>query len=90
MAALTLGEMQSRILAKAAEDKEFRANLIENPRAVISEELGVLIPESFDFQIHENTATTGHLVLPPSESLTESELEMVVGGGGSGAHWSPD
>ena len=90
MAVMTLGEMQSRILAKAAQDKEFRADLIENPRGVISEELGVRIPETFDFQIHENTATTGHLVLPPSESLTEEELEMVVGGGGSGTDWSPD
>ena len=90
MAAMTLGDMQSRILARATQDEEFRANLIENPRAVISEELGVQIPETFDFQIHENTATTGHLVLPPSDSLTEAELEMVVGGGGSGTDWSPD
>lgn len=90
MAVMTLGEMQGRIMAKAAEDEEFRASLIEDPRAVISEELGVLIPEGFDIRIHENTATTGHLVLPPSESLTDAELQMVVGGGGSGTDWSPD
>ena len=90
MAGLTLGEMQARILAKAAEDDDFRANLIDNPKAVIAEELGVYIPEGFDIQVHENTATTGHLILPPSERLTESELELAVGAGGSGTDWSPD
>ena len=90
MAGLTLGEMQARILAKAAEDEDFRANLIDNPKAVIAEELGVYIPEGFDIQVHENTATTGHLILTPSERLTESELELAVGAGGSGTDWSPD
>ena len=81
MAGLTLGEMQARILAKAGEDEDFRAKLIDNPKAVISEELGLYIPEGFDIQVHENTATTGHLILQPSERLTESELELAVGAG---------
>ena len=90
MAGLTLGEMQARILAKAGGDEGFRAKLIDNPKAVISEELGLYIPEGFDIQVHENTATTGHLILQPSEHLTESELELAVGAGGSGTDWSPD
>ena len=34
--------------------------------------------EWFDIQVHQNIATTRHLVLPPSQLLAESELEMVA------------
>ena len=30
---------------------------------------------------HEDSATTAHLVLPPSPKLTEAEMEMVSGAG---------
>ena len=90
MTDMSFDEMQATILAKAEKDETFRANLIGNPKAVISEELGVYIPEGFDIQVHENTATTGHLILPQSERLTEEELELAVGMGGSGTNWSPD
>ena len=84
------GEVETRILAKAAEDEGFRSQLIDDPKAAISEVFGVSLPEWFDIQVHQNTATTRHLILPPSELLTESELEMVAGGEGwSGAPPDP-
>ena len=75
-------EMETHILAKAAEDEGFRAQLIDDPKAAISEVFGINLPEWFDIQVHPNTATTRHLILPPSELLAESELEMVAGGEG--------
>ena len=74
------GEIETRILAKAAEDEGFRAQLINDPKAAISEEFGINLPESFEIQVHQKTATTRHLILLPSELLAESELEMVAGG----------
>ncbi len=74
-------EIETRILAKAAEDEGFRAQLIADPKAAISEVFGINLPEWFDIQVHQNAATTRHLVLPPSGLLAESELEMVAGGG---------
>ena len=76
------GDVETRILAKAAEDEGFRARLIAGPKAAISEAFGINLPEQFDIQVHRNTATTRHLILPRSELLAESELEMVAGGQG--------
>ena len=77
----TASELKDQILSKADEDSDFRAALIANPKAVISAEIGADIPDGFDVAVHEDSATIAHLVLPPSPSLTEAELEMVAGGG---------
>ena len=76
------GELETRILAKAAEDEGFRTQLIDDPKTAISEALGINLPEWVDMQVHQNTATTMHLILPSSGLLAESELEMAAGGQG--------
>ena len=76
----TAAEMKSRILTRASEDGDFRAHLIADPKATISAETGVTVPEGFDIAVHENSGTTAHLVLPPSPKLTEAELAMAAGG----------
>ena len=78
----TATEMRTRILGKAAEDGDFRASLIADPKAAISAEIGAEIPDGFDVVVHEDSATTAHLVLPPSPRLTEAEMAMVAGGRG--------
>ena len=77
----TAAEMKSRILTRASEDGDFRAHLIADPKATISAETGVTVPEGFDIVVHENSGTTAHLVLPPSPALTEAEMSAVAGGG---------
>ena len=81
MGNLTVGEMKDRILARAVEDGDFRAELVEDPNAVISGELGVFIPENFVIQVHEDSATTTHVVLPLSDQLTEEDMAKIAGGG---------
>ena len=76
----TATELKTKILTKAAEDGDFRTQLIANPKAAISAETGVTIPEGFDVAVHEDSATTAHLVLPPSPVLTEADLAMAAGG----------
>ena len=76
----TATEVRTRILGKAAADGDFRASLIADPKAAISAEIGQTIPDGFDLVVHEDSATTAHLVLPPSPALTEAELEMASGG----------
>ncbi len=78
----TATEMKERILSRADEDGDFRARLIADPKAAISAEIGAAIPDGFDVAVHEDSATTAHLVLPPSPALTEADLEMVAGGRG--------
>ena len=84
----TATEMRERVVNKAAGDSDFRARLIADPKAAIAEETGVTLPDGFDVAIHEETANTGHLVLPPSPRLTEADMEKVVGGVGY-ADWNP-
>ncbi len=76
----TATEMKERILSKATEDGDFRAHLIADPKAAISAEIGQTIPDGFDVMVHEESAATAHLVLPPSPTLTEAELAQVSGG----------
>ena len=76
----TATEMKEQILNRAAEDSEFRAHLIADPKAAISSETGTTILEGFEVAVHEDSATTFHLVLPPSPELSEAEMEKVAGG----------
>ena len=76
----TMSEMRAHLTAKAAEDAGFRESLVADPRAVISAEFGISIPETFTIQVHEDSDTTAHLTLPPTDRLTEAELERAAGG----------
>ena len=78
----TATELKTRILTRASEDADFRARLVADPKSAISAETGTVIPDGFDVVVHEDGATTAHLVLPPSPELTEAEMEMAAGGGG--------
>ena len=81
----TATEMRDRILDRAAEDGDFRAHLIADPKVAISSEIGATIPDGFDVAVHEDSATTAHLVLPLSPRLSEGELERVA----EAANWGP-
>ena len=76
----TAQEMRARIVAKAADDAEFRTRLLSDPKGAIGEELGVTIPASMSIEVHENSAETVHLTLPPDSRLSESDLEQASGG----------
>ena len=81
MSTQTVSEMKAHITDKAAKDGDFRAELVRDPKAVISSELGVLIPENFAVHVHEDNAATAHMVLPMSDRLTEEDLAQIAGGG---------
>ena len=85
----TATELKARILSRAGEDGDFRARLIADPKVAVADEVGMTVPEGFDVVVHEDSATTAHLVLPPSPELTEAELAMAAGGdhGLSGFPW---
>ena len=76
----TARELEEKITARAAEDEGFRARLLANPKDVIESDYGLTIPEGYTVEVHEESATAGHLVLPPSNRLPESELATVAGG----------
>ena len=76
----TRQELDAELIARVADDAEFRALLLENPKEAIQQAMGIAIPEDFTIQVHEENGMTAHVVLPPSSRLTEADLELVAGG----------
>ena len=73
-------EMRMKIVGRATEDADFRARLLRDPKGAVEEELSVGIPASMSIEVHEDSGTTAHLVLPPDSRLKEADLQAVVGG----------
>ena len=79
-------EMRDHMVGKATDDAEFRARLVADPKAVLNEELGVSLPDSFAISVHEDSSTHVHLVLPPNSALDPAALEEVRAAHGSGTN----
>ena len=79
----TQQELRAELIGKAAADDGFRAKLIADPRAAVKEALNIDLPESLTVHVHEETALSAHVVLPPAADLTDADLEAVAAG-----HWS--
>ena len=77
---MTEAELREQIITKAGEDEAFRSQLLADPRAAIGSELGMDIPDTFSVQVHEESSTSFHLVLPRSGKMSEKELIAVSAG----------
>jgi Nitrile hydratase, alpha chain len=80
-------EIERRLIARSLEDEAFRQRLIEDPKAVVEEELGTRLPDNIEIRAVEEIADTIYLVLPSASPLVgeggeipDQELETVAGG----------
>ena len=80
MTQMTQAELQDELIAKAQAEPEFRSQLMADPKAAIEGLSGLEIPAAINIEIHEDSATAFHLVLPPSGELTEEQLAAVFAG----------
>lgn len=63
-----------QVIARCWSDKEFKARLIEQPRAVLAEH-GIDLPADADICIHENTEACFHVVVPERpQELDDQQL----------------
>ena len=76
----TVSDLRQHLIDKATADSEFRNQLVAEPKAAIEAETGLTVPSEFNVEVHQDTATTGHLVLPPSAELGEADLAQAAGG----------
>jgi hypothetical protein len=89
--------LQPQIVARAMKDEAFWQHLLKNPKQTLEREMGLNVPQGVTIQIHEETPTIFHLVLPMKpptgelQELSDEELKEVAGGDGSANHphmWS--
>ncbi len=77
--------VNDQIIYKAVTDPSFRQRLLSSPKTALEQELGVTLPATVNIQVHEETETTIHIVLPPAppvssmQDLSDEELEQVAG-----------
>ena len=76
----TRSEVEAMIAERIAADPGFREALIANSRAVLSEVIGLDIPDSVQIVFHDESLTQIHLTIPSSENLSDTDLELVAGG----------
>ena len=77
-------ELRAELIGKAAADDGFRAKLVADPRAAVKEALNIDLPDSITVHVHEDGPLSAHLVLPPTTSLSDADLETVTAGHASG------
>ncbi len=83
----------AKIFARAWSDAEYKAKLLSDPAAVLSE-AGVEVPAGTTIKVVENTADIAHLVLPveprATGELSDEQLDKVAAGfWGSGWSFPP-
>ena len=84
MAIPTRAELDALIHNRLADDPGFRDALLANPRAAVSEMVGIPLPEIVAVDVHEESLTHVHLVIPAQTSageISDKDLELVAGGG---------
>jgi hypothetical protein len=77
------GEYTERLIARASSDEDFRRMLLDDPKAAISDELGVETPDELTIRVIEEDAGEVILALPPTatpEALRDEELASAAGG----------
>ena len=78
--------LQEWLVSSAMHNEAFRQQLRASPRETLERELGLSFPVGVTIQVHEETATTIHLVLPmpskgdePREVATEELAAATTG-----------
>lgn len=77
-------ELEQTLVARAIDDDQFRALLLENPRDAVRQELGIDVPSQIKITVHQERVDDFHLVLPISDRLSDNELSKIIGG------WLPE
>ena len=70
--------LRAAIAARALEDEEFRRSLLDDPRGAVVREFGIALPETLQVEVHEESETFFHLVLPEPIAGDVQENDMLV------------
>lgn len=68
--------IETQIIERAWQDAEFKAALLQDPKAAINEAFGLPLPPEVNLTVVEESACHRYLVLPPAPIPTLAELEI--------------
>jgi hypothetical protein len=83
MSVPTRAELDALVRERLASAPDFRAELLAAPRPAVSKLLGITLPPAVAVEVHEETLTHIHLVIPAQDApgqISDSDLELVAGG----------
>jgi hypothetical protein len=83
-------QAQQQVIDRATSDPDFRSQLLEDPKAAISEHLGIALPAGITVRAIEEQPGEVVLVLParPMRSGTAlSETDLAKAAGGTAVSW---
>jgi Nitrile hydratase, alpha chain len=82
----TRRDLEAKLVARAWADESFRERLKADPRAAVSEETGITVPESIAIEVLEETPDKAYLVIRANRvAIPDEELELA----GGGSPWDP-
>ena len=64
-----------RLITRSEKDKNFRTQLLADPKGTIEQELNIRLAEDHEIFIHENSKGKTHLVIPPKCNISREERE---------------
>jgi hypothetical protein len=76
----TRRDLEAKIVARAWADEGFRERLKTDPRAAVSEETGIAVPESITIEVLEETPERAFIVLPTERVMLSDEALDLAGG----------
>lgn len=82
--AVTKHDLETRLIEKCWKDPQFRKEVLADPKGTFERHLGRPLPADLKIVIHEDSANTINLALPPTPTnaaeLSDDDLEKVAGG----------
>jgi ATP-dependent Zn protease len=69
----SVGSSFDDVLKRAAQNEELRRSLVSNPKDALYREMGIKFPDNVSLVVHENTASTIHLVIPRAAARSRTE-----------------
>lgn len=70
---MSIESLKVKIIQKAWEDPQFKAQLLADPKSALEASFGVKLPEGIQLQAVEETPTKFFLVIPPNPADLKSE-----------------
>lgn len=61
---MTINELYDKMVERSKKDKEFKKNLLDNPKATIQAEFGITFADNVQISVYQSTPDHMHYVIP--------------------------